>query len=175
MAIESYRDIAPRLGSHVYIHPSATVIGDVELHDDVSVWPGAVIRGDVNHIRIGVRSNVQDGAILHVSRRSARHPEGAPLHIGNEVTIGHGVILHGCVIHDACLIGMGSLVMDKAVIESRVLLGAGSLVPEGRVLQSGWLYVGRPAAPVRPLTAEELSNFSRHASNYAKLAAEYRR
>ena len=174
MATESYRGLFPKLGKNVFVHPAATVIGDVELHDSVSIWPGVVIRGDVNRIRIGVRSNVQDGSLLHVTHKSPRDPEGAPLLIGNEVTIGHGVILHGCVIHDECLIGMGSLVMDKAVIESRVLLGAGSLVPEGRVLQSGWLYVGRPAAPVRPLTAEELSYFSRHATNYAKLAAEYR-
>ena len=130
-------------------------------------------RGDVNRIRIGARANVQDGAILHVSRASARHPEGAPLRIGDAVTLGHGVILHGCAVHDECLIGMGALVMDHAVLEPRVLLGAGSLVPEGRVLQSGWLYVGRPAQPVRRLNEEELAAFARQADNYVRLAAEY--
>lgn len=174
MAIETYREHAPRLGRDVYIHPAATVIGDVELDEEVSVWPGVVIRGDVNHIRIGARSNVQDGSILHVSRRSERNPEGAPLVIGRDVTVGHAVILHGCRIGDECLVGMGSLVMDKAVLEPRVLLGAGSLVPEGRVLQTGWLYLGRPAKPLRRLSDEELAYFARQSVNYVRLAAEYR-
>lgn len=174
MAIESYRDQSPRLGRDVYIHPTATVIGDVELGDEVSVWPNVVIRGDVNRIRVGKRGNVQDGSILHVSRRSERNPDGAPLLIGQDVTIGHAVILHGCEIGDECLIGMGSLVMDRAVLESRVLLGAGSLVPEGRVLETGWLYLGRPAKPVRALAPEELEHFAMQAANYARLAAEYR-
>ncbi len=173
MAIEPYRDIMPTLGSSVFVHAAATVIGDVVLGDRVSVWPGAVIRGDVNRIRIGARSNVQDGAILHVSRSSARHPEGAALHIGQAVTIGHGAIVHGCTVHDECLIGMGAVVMDHTVMEARVLLGAGSLVPEGRVLHSGWLYVGRPALPIRRLNDEELGAFARQAENYVQLAAEY--
>jgi carbonic anhydrase/acetyltransferase-like protein (isoleucine patch superfamily) len=174
MAIQPYRGILPVLGRDVFVHAAATVIGDVVLGDGVSVWPGAVIRGDVNRIRIGARSNVQDGAILHVSRNSARHPEGAALHIGEAVTLGHGVILHGCTVHDECLIGMGAVVMDHAVLEPRVLLGAGSLVPEGRVLQSGWLYVGRPALPIRRLNDEEISAFAVQAENYVLLAAEYR-
>lgn len=173
MAIEPYRGVVPTLGKGVFVHAAATVIGDVILGDGVSVWPGAVIRGDVNSIRIGARANVQDGAILHVSRASARHPEGAPLRIGDAVTLGHGVILHGCTVHDECLIGMGALVMDHAVLEPRVLLGAGSLVPEGRVLQTGWLYVGRPALPVRRLNEDELAAFARQADNYVRLAAEY--
>jgi carbonic anhydrase/acetyltransferase-like protein (isoleucine patch superfamily) len=174
MSIETYRDFTPLLGRNVYVHPAATVIGDVDLGDEVSVWPGAVIRGDVNRIRIGARSNVQDGSILHVSHRRPADPDGAPLLIGGDVTIGHAVILHGCVIGDECLVGMGSLVMDKAVLEPRVLLGAGSLVPEGRVLRSGWLHLGRPARPVRPLSPEELEHFAYQAANYARLAAEYR-
>ena len=174
MAIESYRDHTPRLGRDVYIHPSATVIGDVVLGDDASVWPQVTIRGDVHFIRIGAGSNIQDGAVLHVSRPSARNPDGAPLVIGARVTVGHGVILHGCTIGDECLIGMGCLVMDRAVLEPRVLLGAGSLVPEGRTLESGWLYLGRPAKAVRPLTQEELDYFARTAANYVRLAGEYR-
>ena len=174
MAIERYREQLPRLCQEVYVHPSATVIGDVELGDQVSVWPGVVIRGDVSHIRIGPRSNIQDGSILHVSRPSERNPGGAPLLLGHDVTVGHAVVLHGCEIGDECLIGMGALVMDRAVLEPRVLLGAGSLVPEGRVLQSGWLYLGRPAKPVRPLTPEELAHFARQSENYVRLAAEYR-
>jgi len=174
MAIENYRDFSPRIGREVFIHATATVIGDVELGDQVSLWPNVVVRGDVNSIRIGERSNIQDGSILHVTHRRASDPEGASLVLGREVSVGHGVILHGCAIHDECLVGMGSLVMDKAVLEPRVLLGAGSLVPEGRVLQSGWLYLGRPAQPIRPLSQEELDYFRYLAGNYVKLAADYR-
>lgn len=173
MAVEPYRETLPRLGRDVFIHAAATVIGDVELDDEVSIWPGAVIRGDVNYIRVGTRSNVQDGSILHVSRPSARDPQGAPLIIGRDVTVGHAVILHGCEIGDECLVGMGSLVMDKAVLEPRVLLGAGSLVPEGRVLQSGWLYLGRPAKQIRRLSEKEMAYFARQAVNYVQLAAAY--
>jgi carbonic anhydrase/acetyltransferase-like protein (isoleucine patch superfamily) len=175
MPTEPYQAFQPRLGEGVFIHASATVIGDVELGDAVSVWPGVVIRGDVNRIRIGARSNIQDNSVLHVSHRRATDPEGSPLLIGRDVTVGHSVILHGCSIGDECLIGMGSLVMDKAVLEARVLLGAGSLVPEGRVLESGWLYLGRPAKAVRRLTPEELDTFAYQAGNYARLAREYQR
>jgi carbonic anhydrase/acetyltransferase-like protein (isoleucine patch superfamily) len=173
MPTEPYLNMQPRLGEDVYIHASATVIGDVELGDAVSVWPGVVIRGDVNCIRIGARSNIQDNSVLHVSHRRAADPEGSPLLIGSDVTVGHAVILHGCTIGDQCLIGMGSLVMDKALLQPRVLLGAGSLVPEGRVLESDWLYLGRPARAVRRLTPEELGYFSYQAGNYARLAREY--
>jgi len=173
MAIETYRGLCPRLGLNVYVHPSATVIGDVELGDGVSVWPGAVIRGDVNAIRIGAGSNIQDNSVLHVSHRSTANPEGAPLVIGCRVTVGHGVILHGCTIGDECLIGMGSLVMDGAVLPGRVLLGAGSLVPEGGLLESGWLHLGRPARAARQLSQGELDYFAYTAANYVKLAAEY--
>jgi carbonic anhydrase/acetyltransferase-like protein (isoleucine patch superfamily) len=173
MAIESYQGMTPKLGRDVYIHPSATVIGDVELGDGVSVWPGVVIRGDVNSIRIGAGSNIQDNSVLHVSHRSTANPEGAQLVIGCRVTVGHSVILHGCSIGDACLIGMGSLVMDGAVLQGRVLLGAGSLVPEGGLLESDWLHLGRPARAVRRLTAAELDYFGYAAGNYMKLAAGY--
>jgi len=173
MSIETYRGMTPKLGRAVFVHASATLIGDVELDDEVSIWPNVVIRGDVNAIRIGARSNVQDGSILHVTHKSARNPAGAALTIGRDVTVGHAVILHGCQINDECLIGMGSLVMDNAILEPQVLLGAGSLVPEGRVLQSGWLYLGRPARQVRPLNEDELSYFAYQAANYARLAREY--
>ena len=173
MPIEPYQTFHPKLGAGVYVHASATVIGDVELGDAVSVWPGVVIRGDVNRIRVSARSNIQDNAVLHVSHRRAADPEGSPLLIGRDVSIGHAVILHGCVIGDECLIGMGSLVMDKAVLQARVLLAAGSLVPEGRVLESGWLYLGRPAKAVRRLTSEELDYFAYQAGNYVRLAREY--
>ena len=171
--IASYQGIAPQLGAGVYIHPGAHVIGDVVLGDDVSVWPGAVIRGDVNHIRIGAGSNIQDASVLHVSHKSSWDPNGSPLIIGSNVTVGHKVILHGCTIADECLIGMGAIVMDKVVIESQVLLGAGSLVPEGRVLESGHLYLGSPARKVRPLNVRELAHFLYSAQHYIRLKNNY--
>jgi len=174
MGIETYRGHTPKLGDGVFVHPSATIIGDVEIDESASIWPGVVIRGDVNRIRIGACSNIQDSSVLHVTHQSKHNPAGAPLLIGRDVTVGHAVILHGCQIHEECLIGMGSLVMDNAVIEPQVLVGAGSLVPEGRVLASGWLYLGRPARQVRRLSEEELTFFAYQAANYVRLAAEYR-
>ncbi|HEY8354539.1 MAG TPA: gamma carbonic anhydrase family protein [Methylophilaceae bacterium] len=171
--IEAYQGIVPRIGAGVYVHRSAAVIGDVVLGDHASIWPGAVIRGDVNHIRIGAGSNVQDLSVLHVSHKSGWDPEGAPLVIGNHVTIGHKVILHGCTIEDECLIGMGSIVMDKAVVQKHVLLGAGSLVPEGKVLESGFLYLGAPARKVRALTENELKHFMYSARHYIRLKDRY--
>lgn len=172
-SIMSYQGIAPHSGAGVYIHPSASVIGDVVLGDDVSVWPGAVIRGDINAIRIGAGTNVQDMSVLHVSHKSSWDPAGALLVIGNNVTIGHTVILHGCTIGNECLIGMGAIVMDKVVVQPRVLVGAGSLVPEGRVLESGYLYLGTPAKRIRPLTEAELAHFAYSAQHYIRLKNNY--
>lgn len=163
----------PEVGDAVFVHASAIVIGDVHIGDNSSVWPNVVIRGDVNFIRIGKKTNIQDLSMLHVSHRSAQDPEGAPLKIGDHVTIGHSVILHGSTIEDECLIGMGSIVMDKAVVQKHVLLAAGSLVPEGKVLESGYLYVGRPAKKVRLLTEEELMQFMNSANNYVQLKNQY--
>lgn len=171
--IQPYQGLLPQLGRGVYVHPAATVIGDVVLGDDASVWPGAVIRGDVNRIAIGAGSNVQDGSVLHVSHKSGRDPGGAPLVVGANVTIGHKVILHGCTVGDECLIGMGAIVMDKVIIEPRVLVGAGSLVPEGRVLESGHLYLGCPARKVRALSADELAHFAYSAQHYIRLKNNY--
>ena len=168
-----YLGVAPQLGRDVYIDVSARIIGDVTLGDDASVWPGTVIRGDVNSIRIGAGTNVQDLSVLHVSHKSSWDPGGAPLIIGDRVTIGHKVILHGCTIGDECLIGMGAIVMDKVVIQPRVLVGAGSLVPEGRVLESGYLYLGSPARRVRALTEQELAHFPYSAQHYIRLKNNY--
>ncbi len=163
----------PQIASGVYVHTAATVIGDVVIGEDSSVWPGAVIRGDVNYIHIGKNTNVQDLSMLHVNHKSSSDPAGAPLIIGDNVTIGHSVILHGCTIEDEVLIGMGSIVMDKALVQKHVLLAAGSLVPEGKVLESGYLYVGRPAKKVRALTADEIANFMYSANNYVLLKTQY--
>ncbi len=171
--ISAYLGISPQLGSGVYVHPTASIIGDVVLGDDVSVWPGSVIRGDVNYIRIGAGTNVQDLSLLHVSHKSSWDPAGAPLIIGSNVTIGHKVILHGCTIEDECLIGMGSIIMDKVTVQKHVLIAAGSLVPEGKVLESSHLYMGSPARKIRPLTQKELGHFMYSAKHYIKLKNNY--
>lgn len=173
--IAPYRGIAPQIGREVYLHPTASVIGDVVIGDHASVWPGVVIRGDVNHVRIGYGTNVQDLSILHVSHKSGWDPAGSPLIIGANVTIGHKVILHGCTIEDESLIGMGSIVMDKVLVQKHVLLGAGSLVPEGKVLESGFLYYGSPAKKVRPLSGAEIAHFIYSANHYIKLKNDYLR
>ena len=168
-----HHGVAPSLAAGAWVHPRATVIGEVSLGADASVWPGAVIRGDVNRIAIGEASNIQDGSVLHVSHKTPANPAGGPLVVGARVTVGHTVILHACTIEDECLIGMGSIILDRAVIRKHVLLGAGSLVPEGRVLESGYLYLGRPARQVRELTADEIAYFNYSAEHYVQLARSY--
>jgi carbonic anhydrase/acetyltransferase-like protein (isoleucine patch superfamily) len=172
--ISPYNGMHPQLGHGAWVHPRATVIGEVALGENTSVWPGAVLRGDVNHIHIGAGTNVQDNSVLHVSHKTAADPVGAPIIVGARVTIGHAVVLHGCTIEDECLIGMGSIILDQAVLRKNVLLGAGSLVPEGKVLESGYLYLGRPAKRVRELTAEELAYFNYSAEHYIQLMQSYR-
>ena len=172
--IALYQGSAPQIAASAYIHPSAQIIGNVAIGERASIWCNAVVRGDVNFIRIGADSNIQDLCTLHVSHRRPENPDGAPLLIGDRVTVGHNVILHGCSIGDECLVGMGAIVMDGAVLEPNVLLGAGSLVPEGKRLESGYLYLGRPAKRVRPLTEEELAHFSYSAGHYVRLAGNYR-
>jgi carbonic anhydrase/acetyltransferase-like protein (isoleucine patch superfamily) len=168
-----YRGIHPQLAPGAWVHSRATVIGEVSLGRDASVWPGAVVRGDVNSIAVGEASNIQDNSVLHVSHKAPAHPAGGPLVIGARVTVGHAVILHACTIEDECLIGMGSIILDRAVVQKHVLLGAGSLVPEGKVLESGHLYLGRPAKLVRALTEEEIAYFRYSAQHYVALARSY--
>lgn len=171
--IQSFQNNTPQLATGIYVHQTASIIGEVTIGENSSVWPGAVIRGDVNFIHIGKHTNIQDLSMLHVSHKSSSDPAGAPLIVGDYVTIGHSVILHGCTVEDECLIGMGSIVMDKAILQKHVLLAAGSLVPEGKVLESGYLYVGRPAKKIRALTAEEIAHFMYSADNYTKLKDAY--
>jgi len=149
------------------------VIGDVELGDDVSVWPFAVVRGDMHRIRIGARTSVQDNSTLHITHAGPFNPEGWPLIIGEDVTIGHGVTLHGCTIGNQVLIGIGSTVLDGAVVADQVVLGAGTLVPPGKVLESGFMYMGTPAKQIRPLKDKEREFFKYSAANYVKLKDEY--
>ncbi|MDB2448882.1 gamma carbonic anhydrase family protein, partial [bacterium] len=159
MTVRPFRNHQPTFGEAVFIDDNAVVIGDVELDDDVSVWPGAVIRGDMHRIQIGARTSVQDGVVLHITHASDYNPNGYPLTIGADVTIGHQACLHGCTIGNEVLIGIGATVLDGAVVEDRVVIGAGALVPPGKRLESGFLYVGSPARQQRPLTEKELSFF----------------
>lgn len=172
--IRSYDGVTPQLHASCHIDPAAVVIGDVELGENVSIWPCAVVRGDVNHICIGEGSNIQDFAMLHVTHKRSDDPQGAPLIIGQHVTIGHHVTLHGCTIGDEVLVGIGSIVLDRAVIEKHVLIGAGSLVPPGKHLKSGFLYLGNPVKAVRPLSAEEIAYFRYSAEHYQRLANKHR-
>ena len=172
-SIRTYQGISPTLGKDVYIDPQACVIGKVTLADDTSVWPMAVVRGDVNTIEIGARTNVQDGAILHVTHDGPFSEGGAALVIGEDVTIGHQAMLHGCTIGNRVLIGMSAMVMDKAVIEDDVLLAAGAVVPPRKVLESGFLYRGSPAKKIRELTQAEKDNLHYGAQHYVKIKNTY--
>jgi len=173
MSLAPYLQTSPILGNRVYLHPSCQVIGDVTLGDDSSIWCNAVLRGDVNRISIGRGTNVQDLSMGHVSHKTADKPEGSPLIIGDYVTVGHSVILHGCTIGNECLIGMGSIIMDDVVIPDRVMIGAGSLVSPGKLLQGGMLYMGRPAKAVRALTVEEIAYLRYSAEHYIRVKNNY--
>jgi carbonic anhydrase/acetyltransferase-like protein (isoleucine patch superfamily) len=163
----------PRLGERVFVDPCASVTGDVTLGDDVSIWPMAVLRGDVNRISVGARSNIQDGSILHVTHESTALPEGRPLRVGADVTVGHGAILHACTIGDRCLIGMGAIVMDGVLLEADSLIAGGALVVPGTVVPSGTLWRGNPARCARELTAEEIAYQAYSAAHYVRLKDLY--
>lgn len=173
MPVKAFKDKYPRIGQSVYIDDSAVVIGDVTLGDDVSIWPTTVVRGDVESIVIGEATNVQDGAVLHVSHAGQFSPQGHPLTIGKGVTIGHRAVIHACTIGDYCLVGIGAIIMDDAVLEDYVMLGAGALVPPGKRLESGHLYVGSPARQVRPLAEAEKEFLEYSARHYVVLKDAY--
>ncbi len=171
--IRAYLDHLPVFAEKVWIDPAATVIGQVTLAEDVSLWPNVVLRGDVNEIRVGARTNIQDGTICHVTHDGPYSPGGLPLVLGEDITVGHAAILHACTIGDRCLIGMGALVMDGARIGDDVMVAAGSLVSPGKMLESGWLYRGRPAEAVRRLTDKELEMLRYSAAHYVRLKDRY--
>lgn len=166
--LRSYQGLAPAQGARVMVDPSSVVIGNVDLADDVSIWPLVAIRGDVNNVVIGRRTNIQDGSVLHVTHQSHHNPEGFPLIIGEDVTVGHKAMLHGCTIGDRVLVGMGSILLDGVVVEDDVMIGAGSLVPPGRRLESGYLYLGSPVKKIRELTTDELAGLTYSSNNYVK-------
>jgi carbonic anhydrase/acetyltransferase-like protein (isoleucine patch superfamily) len=173
MSIRSFRGASPQLGARVFIDRSAVVIGDVTLGDDVSVWPGAVIRGDMHSIAIGQRSNVQDNAVLHITHPSTFNPGGWPLTIGDDVVIGHSAVVHGCRVGDRVLVGIGAILNDGVVVEHEVIVGAGTVVPPGKRLPTGHVYVGNPCRALRPITDDERRFFEYVAGNYVKLKDEY--
>jgi carbonic anhydrase/acetyltransferase-like protein (isoleucine patch superfamily) len=173
MTVRIYQGMEPQLETSVYVDDKALVIGDVSLGQDVSVWPMAVLRGDVNRIVVGAATNIQDNAVLHVTHKWDGNPEGHPLIIGKGVTIGHSVVLHGCTVGDFSLIGIGAIVLDGAVIGERVMIGAGALVTPGKRLESGYLYVGSPAKPSRPLTLAELDYLEYSRDAYVSLKNRY--
>ncbi len=169
MTMRDFEYKTPDLGHGAYVDATALVIGDVTLGEDASIWPMTVARGDIHTITIGTRTNIQDGSILHVTHDSEYNPGGNPLVIGADVTVGHRVILHGCTVGNGCLIGMGSVIMDGAILCPRLILGAGSLVPPGKELDGGYLWVGRPAKRVRPLTEQEFTQLEYLAAHYVRL------
>ncbi|GLR63418.1 gamma carbonic anhydrase family protein [Marinospirillum insulare] len=174
MTIRSYQGVIPKLAKDVFVDPTAVVIGDVELGEGASVWPMAVVRGDMHRIRIGKATSVQDGAVLHITHASDFNPDGFPLIIGEEVTIGHKAILHGCTLGNRILVGMGAIVMDGATVEDEVIIAAGALVPPGKTLPSGYVYAGNPARQMREITEKERAFFSYSAANYVPLQAKHR-
>ncbi|WMC10938.1 gamma carbonic anhydrase family protein [Oceanimonas pelagia] len=172
-SLKAYKGMVPALGERVFVEESAVLYGDIHLGDDSSIWPLVAARGDVNQIRIGARTNIQDGTVLHVTRKSQSRPNGLPLLIGNDVTVGHKAMLHACTIGNRVLVGMGAIILDGAVVEDDVIIGAGTLVPPGKRLESGHLYVGSPARQARPLTEKEKAFLPESADNYVRLKDEY--
>ena len=171
--LRSYQGVSPTLGASVYIDQSAVILGDITLADDVSIWPLVAARADVNTITIGSRTNIQDNTVLHVTRKSEHNPNGNPLIIGTDVTIGHQCMLHGCTLGDRILVGMGAIIMDGAIIEDDVFISAGALVPPNKILTSGYLYVGNPVKQIRPLKDSEAAFLKQSAINYVELKNDY--
>ena len=158
--IRSFNNINPEIHETAYIDEQSTVIGNVKIGKDSAIWPQVVVRGDINSITIGDRTNIQDGSILHVTHASDFCPSGYSLSIGNDVTVGHSAVIHACTIKDTVLIGMGSIILDGAVINSNCMLAAWALVGPGKELESGFLYVGSPAKKLRELSEREMKFLS---------------
>ena len=167
--IRDFEGNSPKIAASAYVDELALVAGEVEMGEDSSIWPMSVARGDVNRIVIGARTNIQDNTVLHVTHDGPWSKGGVPLIIGDDVTVGHRVILHACTIGNLCLVGMGAVVMDKVIVEDEVFVAAGSLVSPGKVLKSGFLYRGSPAEQARPLTDSERDQLRYSAQHYVRL------
>ncbi len=175
MTLRNFKNKQPIIHSTAFIDDTALVLGDVTIGEDASIWPLTVVRGDVNSIQIGKNTNIQDNSVLHVTHDGPYNPGGFNLIIGNNVTVGHRVILHGCHIGDSCLIGMGATIMDGVTIESHTLIGAGSLVTPGKHLESGYLWMGSPVRKIRKLTDDEIESIEYSAVNYMKLKNQHQK
>lgn len=171
--IRPFQGTLPTIDPSAFIAETAVIIGDVAIGPQSSIWYNCVVRGDVNSIRIGERSNIQDLSVLHVTHRKHADDPGAPLVIGDDVTIGHSVTLHGCTLHNGCFIGMQAMVMDKAVVGEGAMVGAGALVTEGTIIAPQTLWVGSPARYKRDLTPHEIERLQQSARNYVRYAHEY--
>lgn len=172
----SFRHYSPELGKNTWVAPNATLIGDVRLGEDVSIWFGAVVRGDVHRIEIGDRSNIQDNSVVHVTHHKGEErsdTDGQPTIIGNDVTVGHNVILHGCTIEDFCLIGMGAIIIDGAVIGRESIVGAGAMVTKGKKFPPRSLIVGSPAKVARELSDEEVEELKVAPTRYVGFKNDY--
>ncbi|MEP6882636.1 MAG: gamma carbonic anhydrase family protein [Dokdonella sp.] len=173
MTIRAYKGVSATIGLNAYVDPDAVLIGAVELEEDASVWPCAVVRGDVHRVRIGARTNIQDGAVLHVTHDGQYTMGGFPLLIGADVTIGHGAVIHACSIQEACLIGMNATVLDGALVKKHSMVGAGAIVSPGKVVGEGELWLGNPARFVRKLSDQEIEKLYYSAKHYVNLKNHY--
>ena len=172
-SVRTFHGFQPDISPTAYVDPAAHVIGHVAIGHDSSIWPCAVVRGDAHSIRIGERTNIQDGASLHVTHDTQYTLGGFALTIGSDVTIGHGAVLHGCTVQDACLIGMRATILDGALVKRHSLVGAGAIVTQGRVVGEGELWLGNPARCVRLLTSDEIQQLYYSARQYVKLKSHY--
>ena len=171
--LRNFKSKYPKVGIGSYIDEQALLIGEVTIGEESSIWPFVSIRGDVNSITIGNRTSIQDGSVLHVTHKTSDNPAGFPLNIGDDVTVGHKALLHGCTIGDRVLVGMGAVVMDGVVIANDVLIAAGSLIPPNKILESGYLYQGSPAKQIRKLNEQDLNFLKYSAQTYVELIDSY--
>ena len=169
MTIRSFEDYTPEIAESAFVDDSAVVTGNVVIGADSSVWPMCSIRGDIHSIRIGERTNIQDGSILHVTHDSEFAPGGNALSIGSDVTVGHNAVVHACTVEDMCLIGMGSVILDGAIVRKGAMVGAGSLVSPGKEIEGGYLWLGSPARRARELTEKEKAFLQYSSSHYVDL------
>jgi gamma-carbonic anhydrase len=172
--IYNFANIKPKIDPTAFIHPDAVIIGDVTIGPRCSIWPGVVIRGDVNKIIIGSQSNIQDGSILHVTRPTKDNPEGTPLIIGDDVLIGHQVTLHACTIENRAMVGIGAIVLDGATVGEQAMLGAGSLLTPGKVMEADSLWLGSPARFNRKRLKDEITATAQTIASYCTLGANYK-
>ena len=175
MTIRSFEDCTPEIAESAFVDNSAVVTGTVVIGADSSVWPMCSIRGDIHSIRIGERTNIQDGSILHVTHDSEFAPGGNALSIGDDVTVGHNAVVHACTVEDMCLIGMGSVILDGAIVRKGAMVGAGSLVSPGKEIEGGYLWLGSPARRARELTEKEMAFLQYSSSHYVDLKNRHKK